>query len=331
MNEQEQEQYEEMKPHKVPEDSPYSPLYNPNKDKNKKNGNRITAILIALLIIFLVIALIAAVSKLVKTAMFEIQTSSMFDKDYLSEIEEFVEEKKNKGNNAENSKESNTQDGDYIPSEQDTYYSYLVDAIDTSLSYGIEKENYSYADEEKNVDIQIEYPLINGDSIINQEKINEQISAAAEFYLKNYAAHPEKGNVSSCQIKVQGYVTYMSEETLSVVLDERFSTPDISYLDLYCINVDIPSGQVLDNSNIVTYSEELAKEFKKISRNQNGEVKAVEALSDEEIKEYLQDDVSGIIFYTPVGLELGINYVMDSQSGWVTATIKDYEKYIRKL
>ena len=37
----------------------------------------------------------------------------------------------------------------------------------------------------------------------------------------------------------------------------------------------------------------------------------------------LNDDDSLIIFYTPLGMEVGFNYYY----GWVTVTYKDYQKY----
>ena len=39
-----------------------------------------------------------------------------------------------------------------------------------------------------------------------------------------------------------------------------------------------------------------------------------------------------MFFYTPVGLEIGFNYNgVNNQFGWMTATIKDYEEYLKKM
>lgn len=53
-------------------------------------------------------------------------------------------------------------------------------------------------------------------------------------------------------------------------------------------------------------------------------------MTDEQLQDFLSDSDTNIIFYTPVGLEIGFNYTTSSSSGWVTVTIKDYERYMKK-
>ena len=38
-------------------------------------------------------------------------------------------------------------------------------------------------------------------------------------------------------------------------------------------------------------------------------------------------DMSLIIFYTPLGMEVGFNYQSNGSSGWITATFNDYAQY----
>lgn len=320
--------YEEPMPHKVPHDSPYSPLYNPRGDKISKNT--LTAVLMFTLVFFLIIALIMAVSHIVKKAMFEVNTSQVMNGNLSKDIKDFFGKGDIQDNEIPEENES-IQDGDYIPSSNDKYYDHIVDSIDKTLSYSIKKETYNYTDADKNVDIYIDYPQITNSTIERQDSINEYIEETAQFYLKNYAAHPEKGNVSDCTIIIQSYVTFTSEDMMSIVLDEQIDMQGISYLDLFCINVDIPSGQILDNKNMVTFSEELGKEFRSVSNRQNGKIDFIDMISDKEIANYMEDNKSGIVFYTPVGLELGFNYAIENQSGWITATFKDYQKLIKKI
>ena len=42
-------------------------------------------------------------------------------------------------------------------------------------------------------------------------------------------------------------------------------------------------------------------------------------LTGEELLEILKDPKQAVFFYTPVGLEVGLNY----ESGWVTVTLKE--------
>lgn len=341
-------QPEEPRAHQVPNDSPYSPLYNPYANKEKK-GNTLTIILIVLLGVFLVTALIFAVSKVVESAMSEVSRSSKTN-NFQSKVEEFFEgeNEKPKDNsdekhNTESDEKTNEFDdlpdeetfdfnGAYVPKATDEYYVEFADAIVEDLNYSIEKKEYSYFDDDKNVDINITYPQITGDNVRNIENINEEIESAALFYQKNFASHPEKGKVSDCSIEILGYVTYMDEEVCSIVLQEECYLPDIvNYLDLYAININMVTGQIMDNTTMLDYSEQLGKEFRKKSEYQNGTNEGVDMLSDEEIADYLKDAETGVIFYTPVGLELGFNYYYDVYPGWVTATFKEYSDYIKKI
>ncbi len=215
---------EESVPHVNSQDSPYSPLYNPRKNKGSKNI--LTAVLLCILVLFLIIGLIIALSQIVKPIIQELKTSHVFNGGLKTEM---------------------AQEEDYLPDENDIYYDHLVDAIDNSLSYSVEKEEYNYSDVDKNVDIHIDYVQIKDSDIDKQDSINSYIEDSALFFLKNYAAHPENGNVEECMINIKSYVTYMSEDVMSVVLDEKVNIQGILYLDLICINIDIPSGQILDN------------------------------------------------------------------------------------
>ena len=48
------------------------------------------------------------------------------------------------------------------------------------------------------------------------------------------------------------------------------------------------------------------------------------ALSDAEIIDYLMDDETNILFFSPCGLEIGINYMQDAIAwGWVTVTLRE--------
>lgn len=320
---------EEQSNHIAEEPNVYSPLYVPKQ--NEKKNNHLTMVLIIILLIVLVVGLIAAVSRLVQTAMVEMGEDVLNGNTLTSKIEQTLQNWQGEDEEEASDFTVPEEDEPYIPSAEDEYYVRLTDAIGNDLSYTVTKQDYSYTDDEKNLYISISYPEIVGDVVRNKEHINDAIERAATYYLRSYANHPENGEVSNCQIDVTSYVTYMSEDTLSIVLSENLYLMDMGQVDLFCMNIDIQTGQIMDNTQILSYSEDLAKEFRKISNRQNGEADAVSALTDTEIADFLSDSTSGIIFYTPVGLEIGYNYSVDSSSGWITATIKDYQKYIHKM
>ena len=59
---------------------------------------------------------------------------------------------------------------------------------------------------------------------------------------------------------------------------------------------------------------------------QNGEFSDLEELSYEEIAE-MMDTNRLILFYVPQGMEVGLN----TENGWVSITLEDYEKYLKVL
>ena len=215
----------------------------------------------------------------------------------------------------------------YVPKESDPYYVEFVDSIRNDLQYSVEEKKYEYYDEEDVVYISIEYPEITADNLDKIETVNKHIEDTAKYYLKNYANNPEAGGVSYCYIEVFSYVTYMDEDIMSIVLDQRFEIGDMSEYHLASFNIDMKTGQLLWNKQLVNYSDELVSEFRRMSDLQNGTVEILETISDEELKRYLTDEYVSVAFYTPVGLEIGFSYGDYETTGWVTATIKDHEKY----
>ena len=97
--------------------------------------------------------------------------------------------------------------------------------------------------------------------------------------------------------------------------------------DLYCMNYDLKTGTLLNNTDIIEVSDELVEAFIDQSIYQNGYTSSVSDYSNEEITDFLSDEDSLILFYTPVGLEIGYNH----PNGWVTATLKDYQRFLKKL
>jgi hypothetical protein len=93
------------------------------------------------------------------------------------------------------------------------------------------------------------------------------------------------------------------------------------------MNFDLKTGTLLNNSDIIEVSDNLVDAFIDQSLYQNGETDSVTDYSKEEIKEFLSAEESLILFYTPVGLEIGYNHPY----GWVTATLKEYQQYLKKL
>ena len=212
----------------------------------------------------------------------------------------------------------------YVPSSDDEFYLELADAVRDDLSYSVKFEEYTHSNATENVDIYVEYVVVEGD-IPAIDQINEHLENGAMYYVQELGA----ADVNDFYLSVESYVTYMDEETLSVVVDERYIIGDYEYIqiDLYCMNFDLKTGALLYNTDIVDATEKLAAAFRKQSDYQNGQSDIVQELSDKEITEYMADEDSLILYYTPVGLEVGFNYY----DGWISATLKEYQDYLKKL
>lgn len=313
------------------ENSPYSPLY--VLDKKQKNSNKITIVFVIILVLCLIAGMIFAVSKLIEAAVGEVSAGipswqETFD-NWKSDSEDyFAKEDDDDWEDEYDDYEFDyddefeyDDDGAYVPSPNDEYYVELADAIEDDLSYTVDKEEYTYYDDDELVGIYVEYITVDG--LDFDDKINEKLEEGAMYYAKNFGA----GNVSNFSLEVVSYVTYMDEDMLSVVVDERYSWDNEVHVDLYCMNFDLKTGSLLYNTDIIDPTEELAEDFRDMNDYQNGYIEHVDEISDDDIVDYFSDEDSLILFYTPVGLEIGFNY----EDGWVTATLKDYEEYLSRL
>lgn len=215
-------------------------------------------------------------------------------------------------------------DGDeyYEPSPDDDYYVELADYLRDDLSYSVEFEEYTHSDFENSVYISVWYAQVS-DDVINSETINEYLMDGALYYASMF----EEDYTEDLSLEIESFVTYMDEETLSVVVYEYvYLEGDVLY-DLYCMNFDLKTGTLLDNTSIIEVSDELVDAFVDQSIYQNGYTSSVSDYTSEEIADFMRDEESLILFYTPVGLEIGYNH----PNGWVTATLKDYQRFLKKL
>lgn len=216
-------------------------------------------------------------------------------------------------------------DHDY---DSDEYYTFHDD-IKEDLSYEIDWEEYSYDTDNENVLIYVDYPVIVGKNVPNIDKLNEtiaeEVSTITEYYEDDYAKYMLDDD-DYFYATSKGYVTYMREDILSIAFDEYIITSDYyGYYNIYCINIDMKDGVILDNTGIIDVNDDFSVDFRKRSDTQNGTINELTWMTDQEITRYLTSEDNLIIFYTPQGLEVGFNY----DDGWVTVTYKDYEDFLK--
>ncbi|MDO4291771.1 MAG: hypothetical protein Q4C65_00925 [Eubacteriales bacterium] len=217
---------------------------------------------------------------------------------------------------------------DYVPSSSDEYYKKITDALRSDLSYRVRWLETDLERREGDASFYALYPELEGE-LPNRDSLNGLIAREALFYRDSCQLYLEQG-YDSCHVQSFGYVTYMDEERLSIVYDERVYLNDRKFPGLFALNIDVRTGTVLKLQDLLVYDRELAECFRSRVAAQNGEELDKELWTDALLSQLLSSE-SGVAFYTPVGLELGFNYNgVNGRYGWVTATIKDYERFLQR-
>ena len=208
----------------------------------------------------------------------------------------------------------------YIPSADDEYYVTLANAVRDDLSYRVEWEEYDLRDEETGATASGRYPQLSGGNIPQLDQLNELIRSEATYFSSLYEYYRGwQGESVVYHAESIGYVTYMDEDTLSVVVQHSLYDQGTTIPEVRAITFRMDTGEVMPPEEMTTVDEELVRQFRARDSYQNGSVDFVENASDEELLQCLSDPDTRVMFYTPVGLEIGFNY----DGGWVTVTIKD--------
>ena len=215
------------------------------------------------------------------------------------------------------------------------YYEPFCDCIDQYTFgdiYQIHREYFYYDDAMGNQRIQanIAFPQLTG-NIPNLDALNQEIydRCASDFlnFLNGsspYSQYVFETIVFGCD----PYITYNDGAKMSILCDCFVHTDDYwNNLDsyIYAINVDLKSGTIIENDDILDMDEAFAKEFRERCLTQNGSNNALDPLTDKEILQFLQDKENNIIFFTPLGLEVGMHQIGKDDilsRGWETITLK---------
>ena len=214
------------------------------------------------------------------------------------------------------------------------YYDNIVECIDESVDYQVNRKYYEYQSDNGNVLLRVAYYQLEGD-IPNIDELNDEIMAYSAYmagnYFENYSESDYEGTM---ELSTDSYITFNDDRILSILLNEEYAIDGTGGFDLYGINVDLQNGVILENDKILDVDEAFASTFRERNEAQNeydGKIPAVDNLTDGEIAEELASADSNIIFYTPMGMEVGFNYANENGVGWVTVTYKDYENYLKSF
>ena len=234
------------------------------------------------------------------------------------------------GDRQDDSTEERGKNDAYEPSPSDEYYKEITDALRGDLPYGIEWVESDLSRKQEDASFYALYPQLTGD-IPNRKELNRSIEEAALAYRDYCQFAIEAAGFSTCHVQSFGYVTFMSEDVMSIVFDERIYLNETKRPGLCAINIDVRTGTLLSNQEMVSYTDTLTRKFRSQNSVQNGDKMDLAEWPDELIGQLLASE-AGVVFYTPVGLEIGFNYSgTNGMSGWVTVTVKNYEQFLKKV
>ena len=210
--------------------------------------------------------------------------------------------------------------------ENGKYYEGLYNALREDLVYNIEFKLGEHIPEEygERVVIQVEYPQLTGAApnldIINAY-LEREYTYFLEYFVNNYEPYITDNSAFYCIS--QGFVTYMDEKVLSVVFQEEIYIDGDSMIQYYCLNFDMTDGVILNNVDIMNLDLDFAVEFRRREILENGDEWLTD-FTDQEILEMLKDADHLVIFYTPMGMEVGLNLY----EVVLFMTYSDYEKFL---
>lgn len=219
------------------------------------------------------------------------------------------------------------------------YYNQFEDSFDKSFGYTVKRHFVQYSDKVNSLDISANVAYVeivdNTANIPNLDKLNEDIKTLTFNDLYQYFDGKREYSASSILLfDVDSFCIYNDDVKMSILLDINVYPDGNSYSRyhyIYPINIDVNSGKIIENDAIITADSALGAKFETINNKQNGTVDAVTTLTDQEIADYINDKDTSIIFFTPIGLEIGFNYYSDAAKttwGWVTVSLEDYDSYL---
>lgn len=217
-----------------------------------------------------------------------------------------------------------------------SYYSGPYNALRNDLSYEVSfaRESY-YVLEDALILIAVEYPQIASDDIPHVDRINTNLRDDYEFYYQTFEDSFKPLVKSTDDIYycvVDSYVTYMDEDILSIVFKETvyLSLQNDPFQDLYfyCVNIDLHTGEIMDNTTILNVDENFVATLRDRELLEN-ESRLLGNYTDEEIINMLKDDGDLVLFYTPMGMEVGLN--MSEEGHVIYFMYDDYQQYLNSF
>ena len=209
------------------------------------------------------------------------------------------------------------------------YYEFSNEIRD-DLSYSVEIEyDDSLSGDSEEEDYYVSYGTVVIDGIPNADEVNKALADEVLRAKQSYTEAYLEQEYTYFYSIVDPYVTYMDNDVCSVayMVYEYYESEDDQKTGvnswIASVNINVVNGTIIENTSMRAMDLEFAEEFREKSNIQNGSLE-VDEMSAEEILQYLTDEQSLIIFYTPMGMEVGICFEGNDGTGsWVTVTYKE--------
>ena len=232
--------------------------------------------------------------------------------------------------------------GDYLASDEDHTF-YPRDSFDTPYNPGIVNsyvENEHYTLERHNIRYEGEsdgvyvnaycayYEIVSDEGDFTD--VNEKLKQCAVNELYSYLNETKHNSSTySYNIYTDCIVTYNDDDIISCVYNTTsYEGENLDMMYIHGANVDVKNAQLMENTKIVNCDDDFSKFFVERSNTQNRYVESINNSDVSDVTKVLNDEDSLIVFFTPLGLEIGINYRYYYYSGWVTITINDFAQYL---
>ena len=171
------------------------------------------------------------------------------------------------------------------------------------------------------------YALYSDD--VDFTKVNEALRNQAISELDKCVKDKITKKAYNINLYSDAVITYNNDEVLSVVYNTTvYAENETEVFYLHGINVDMVNGRVMDNTKILNIDDSFSKFFVQRSNTQNSFLDSINYSDIKDVTKVLNDDDSLLIFFTPLGIEVGCNYRYHYSYGWVTVTINNFDNYL---
>ncbi len=220
-------------------------------------------------------------------------------------------------------------DFEYDYTKQECYPLY-ADNITETESYQLRCDVISYESLQTYDTAVCVYYQIESDVVPNVDSLN---TALKEISTKRLQYYFENQNSFTDYFEVtDSYVAYNDENILSIIYIISYSDEQgISQRGIQSVNINMEVGEIIEDGNIVNFSDELIEEVLSLSVVQNDNLDIINAIREQgNARELFTNPLSNFVFYTPMGLEIGCNisYLDGYATGWLSSTLISYERYL---